>query len=175
MRAGKAFLLLMITATDVRGGGAPLQPEDRFAEDCVRRWTALGTNSWMLTIDGKAHYKGGAAFDGSTNAKLNADGEMSTHLTESFDIFHSPDAWRTLRWNARQLAAHNARLRGVAECPLQTSGSSGPTWACSEIFLAHFLPRVPHAERSHREQSSVAKMASCLPSTSPSPVADPCV
>jgi hypothetical protein len=182
----QAFLLLMVTATAVRGGGAPLQPEDIFAEACVRRWTALGTNSWMLTTDGKAHYKGSAAFDGSADAKRHADGEMSTHLTESFDMFRSTDAWRNLRWNARQLTAHNARLRGVAECPVQTSesfaqrfsprddrprGSSGPTWACSEIFLPFFLPRVPHAERSRRVQSSVSNMASCLPSTSPTPVA----
>lgn len=92
------------------------------------RWQMLGTNWWMMFVDGWAQFYGEHVFDNKCMSFLNKqDGRFLTHVRAEYEHWaRRSDSWKDHRWTVDSLAEMNARLRG---CP-------GKPW------FSHWAPRV---------------------------------
>jgi len=83
------------------------------AQACVQIWTALGENSWMEFVDGRAHAGGPHVFDKAAQSSHpnRAVGDKSfQNQVLARDAFSVEQAWES-RWSVEKLATLNARLR----------------------------------------------------------------
>jgi hypothetical protein len=85
------------------------------AQACVQIWKALGENSWMQYIDGRAHAGGPRVFDmakPASHANRAVGSESSQHQATVRDEFSEEHSWES-RWSVEKLATLNSVILGV--------------------------------------------------------------